>query len=369
MIKVCFLIGGLQGNGGIGRVVSILANEISKDSRFEVSIVSYFEEKEKKRLYNLNSRVSSTVIFSKPCSMSKGIIFKHVIRTLHKLLETKQIDILIPCGALFFPLGILACRNTKAICICCEHTDPATTSDYRFQKACRIFASKKSDYLVVLTKSAEKYYQAFFPQSKDKLLQIYNPICNDAIQSTAYDTSSHKIISVGRLTYQKNFERLIEIAAEILPRNTGWEWDIYGEGELRSKLQDLINAKKISDQLVLKGLADDICYRYQNYSFMVMTSRYEGFPMTLLEGLANRLPLISFDIQTGPSEIIQDGANGYLIDKDDDQKMEIMIQKLIDDESLREKMSNEALIKSKLFAIDAITDSWKCLFLQVEGLD
>ena len=216
--------------------------------------------------------------------------------------------------------------------------------------------------MVVLTKSAERYYKQHFPVSKNKITQIYNPIAEGAAKSEQYNGKSKKIISVGRLSYPKNFDRLISIAARILPLYPDWSWDIYGDGELKDSLQVLIDENKLSAQLTLKGQVSDLYNHYGDYAFMVMTSRYEGFPMSLIEGAANRLPLVSFDIPTGPNEIILDGSNGYLIDPNSDDDMVERIRYLIEDPTLRSTMSEKVHRLTDSFALGRILKQWKTLF-------
>ena len=109
----------------------------------------------------------------------------------------------------------------------------------------------------------------------------------------------------------------MKVASEVLPKFPDWQWDIFGQGEDLEELIRLAKEAQIDEQMHFNGQVTDLYERYKQYSIMVMTSRYEGFPMTLLEGIGNGLPLVSFDIPTGPSEIIDDGENGYLLQEGD----------------------------------------------------
>ena len=115
------------------------------------------------------------------------------------------------------------------------------------------------------------------------------------------------------------------------------------------------------------GQVTDLYNRYKEYSFMVMTSRYEGFPMTLLEGCGNSLPLVSFDIPTGPDEIIDDGENGFLLDTEDCDGMVKRIIQLIENLDLRREMSEKSLIKSKAYKIKDICNAWYNAIQTVAG--
>jgi len=364
MKRVCFLLSGFQGYGGIGRVTSVLANQLCEDKDLEIHTISYIQD-QGPILYDIKSAVHMHMLFSTSCSMTKALLLRRVSQKVRAILRKEEIDLLIACGALYYPLGIIACKGTTAKCICWEHTNPAISSDYKFQNLCRSYAVKHCHHVVVLTKSAEQYYKRHYPACHNKISQIYNPVDPFAAKSEQYKDQSKKIISVGRLCYPKNFERLISIAARILPQYPDWSWDIYGDGELKYSLQGLIDEKNLNAQLTLKGPVSDLYDRYGDYAFMVMTSRYEGFPMSLIEGMANRLPLVSFDIPTGPNEIISDGVNGYLVNEDSDESMAEKILCLMQDPALRTAMSNKAYQRTGAFALERILEQWKILFSQL----
>lgn len=357
MINICFLLGGFQGNGGIGRVTSILANEMSKNGEFNVTTISYCQTNAP-FLYELSNDIKTYSLFSSNMSMTNALLKKHAVKTVKNIIKKENIDILVACGALYYPLGILASKRTKARCFCWEHTNPAVESDYRFQGFARKMAKRFANKVIVLTKSAEKYYLEKIKISNKKIVQVYNPVSQDAEYSKKYDIESKKIISVGRLTYQKNFSRLVDIASKVLHEFPEWTWDIYGTGEEYDTLLEKIHNYGLDGKVCLMGQVYDLYYRYGKYAFQVMTSRYEGFPMSLLEGAVNRLPLVSFDIETGPNEIIKDGENGYLLEKDDVDGMAEKIKLLIENNELRVKMSYEVYNTVKKFQIEDILERW-----------
>ena len=192
---------------------------------------------------------------------------------------------------------------------------------------------------------------------------IYNPIDPNAVEKRKpYCADVQKIITVGRLTYQKNMELLVRVADKVLKANPGWIWDIYGDGELRETLQEQINACGLQDVLTLKGQVSNVYDLYGEYAFKVLTSRYEGFPMTLLEASANGLPMVSFDIETGPNEIIEDGVNGFLLPSEDEEAMCKAIETLMHDSECRCKMSGESAKTSERFQLGEISEQWYALF-------
>lgn len=362
-MKICFMLGGFTQNGGIGRVTSILINRIASDCPdIEIVTLSYFKTG-KPNLYSIHEKIEQTIFLDKYCNMSK-LMLTGGVKKLKKFLFDNEIDVIIACGALFYPICVNAVKNTDKKCICWEHTDPQRNSDHKGQNLCRRYGVSRSDINVVLTKSALDVYKNIF--NAHNTIQIYNPIEDTVFKYfKGYDKSSKRIISVGRLTYQKNFENAIEVARRVLPNYPEWTWDIYGDGELREKLQTTIRKYGLENRVNLKGQVADIYRRYHDYSFMVMTSRYEGFPMSLLEGMGNGLPLISYDISTGPNEIINDSKNGFLVKNSDSESMVKSISRLIDDSDLREKMSNYCIKMSDNFKEGKIVEQWISILKQL----
>ncbi|NMP37320.1 MAG: glycosyltransferase family 4 protein [Clostridiales bacterium] len=351
------MLGGFQGSGGIGRVTSVLANSIAEKEGFNVTAVAYCQS-DKPMIYRLSEKINSEYLYTSVMPMAKALVKHHAVSKLTEILKRRNIDIVIACGALYYPLGIAAAKKAKAKCFCWEHINPATTTDYRFQNLCRKLAVKKADKIIVLTKSAQQYYSKHFSVEEQRLAQIYNPVSQDASVSGKYDEKSRKIISVGRLSYQKNFELLIDVAAKVLPKHPDWSWDIYGGGEGADSLREKIKVCGLTDRVNLKGMVYDLYERYGSYSFQVMTSRYEGFPMSLIEGASNRLPLVSFDIETGPDEIINNGENGFLVESQNTQAMIQKIEELIEAPELRIRMSENAFDSVKRFDLAEITERW-----------
>lgn len=357
-MKIGFLLGNAQGNGGIARVVSIIANELCKDN--DIYIISFCPTEEYAS-YKYDSKVSFENLYDNKLTMTKAILQKNAIYKLRTYIKKNNLDIMVACGDLYFPLCIASVVALKTRCFCWEHTNPVEVNDHKFQMFSRKVAIRFANKIIVLTKETKKYYINDLKCSDCKIVQIYNPVGKNVAQSEKYDVNSKKIISVGRLSYPKNFQLLVKIAAEVLSRYSEWTWDICGEGEDRKELEKLIKDYKLENKLILRGQVNNLYSQYSQYSFQVMTSRYEGFPMSLIEGAANRLPLIAFDIQTGPSEIIDDTENGYLIKNNNFEIMVNDIRNLIENPILRKRMSIKAYEKSKEFNLNQIVNQWRKL--------
>jgi len=358
-MNVCFLLGGFTQNGGIGRVTSILANNLVDEEEYNIFTLSFFNT-QKKNLYFLKNEIIQNFLFEKSINMKNALMLGAVSK-MKRFLKLNKIDIVIACGALYFPISVFSCKYLNTKTICWEHSNVQNSKDHSFQLLCRKIGAKKANMIVTLTKHDKESYISKY--HINNVLQIYNPVDENIIHySNEYNAKSRKLLSVGRLSYQKNFGMLIEIAKEVLPNNSGWTWDIFGDGELRDELQSKINENGLEKLLFLKGQVNNLYSLYNEYAVLIMTSYYEGFPMTLLEGMALGLPLLSFDILTGPNEIIENGKNGYLVDPFDKKAMISCINYLLNSMETRILMSDNGKCFSGKYSLNEITNRWKRLF-------
>lgn len=347
--------------GGTQRVTVILANELRK--RYKCHIItlygnSYsFKVDNSVEIYNLNQNFVRL----------RYSMFGN-LRCLTKYIKNNNIKILFVIGrnCTFLPLLLKFFCNIKIIF--CEHQ---TLKCYDFhhlsfkQKIINGFLQsliiKNSNKIVTLTKKEADYIKKRFFLNDYKVINIYNSLDENLLNDLLpYDKSNNKIITVGRIDYQKGYEYLVEVAKEIFEKHPDWEWHIYGDGEqnYKNEIIDLIKQNNLENHIILKGSSCDIYDLYQDYSFYVMTSRYEGLPMVLLEAKAKKLPIVSFDINSGPSDIIRDGVDGFLIKTFDCEAMANKICELIENPELRQKLSDNAHGNLDKFSKEKIIKQW-----------
>lgn len=173
---------------------------------------------------------------------------------------------------------------------------------------------------------------------------------------------SKKIISVGRLDKQKGYDILIDVWNKISKKYPEWTLEIYGDGPEKEKLQDKINKLKLQETFILRGATTNIQEKYLESSIYVMSSRYEGMPMVLLEAMECGLPVVSFDCPCGPKDIIKDNQDGYLVKFGDIEGMVEKIEILIKDEEKRKIFGKRAKENIQRFSQDKIMQQWKELF-------
>lgn len=178
------------------------------------------------------------------------------------------------------------------------------------------------------------------------------------------DGSAKRVIAVGRLDYQKGFDRLIE-AWRIVQQNKAyadWHLDIFGQGEWKEMLQKMIDERGLQNCVRLNEPTKNIGKEYAESSMLVMSSNYEGFPMVMIEAMACGLPAVSFDFKCGPKDIIRHGVNGLLVKNGDIQGLADAMMTLMGDEALRKQMSPEARMVTETYSEENVMGKWVSLF-------
>ncbi|MDF5669198.1 glycosyltransferase family 4 protein [Vibrio parahaemolyticus] len=174
------------------------------------------------------------------------------------------------------------------------------------------------------------------------------------------DCHSYKrCVSFGRLTEQKGFERIFDLWSKISRDFPEWKWDIYGEGELEQHLRNELSVRGISESVTIRNFTTMVDKEMETSSILLFPSRYEGFPLTLLEAMSCGLPCISFDCDSGPSEIIINGENGYVVEDNDLSSFEVKLRELISQPSKLDNMSSKAIESVEKFGWKKIKRKWQ----------
>ena len=171
-----------------------------------------------------------------------------------------------------------------------------------------------------------------------------------------------RVITIGRYAYQKGYDMLLQTWAEVEDKYVDWTLEIYGMGDqslYRKMIDDLgIDSKRC----LLSGPVDDVGQVYKDSSIVVLSSRFEGFGLVLVEAMASGLSVVSFDCPAGPDEIITDGYDGLLVPSGDVKAMANKLMSLMADEELRNRFSKNAHQSARRYDMDMIAGKWVDLF-------
>lgn len=176
------------------------------------------------------------------------------------------------------------------------------------------------------------------------------------------DCTAKRVIAVGRLDYQKSFDRLILVWEKVHRHMPEWTLDIFGQGEWKEMLQTMIDERGLQASIRLMGPTKNIGKEYSESSMIVMSSHYEGFPMVMIEAMACGLPAVSFDFKCGPKDIIKEGENGLIVPDGDIDALADAMVRLMKDDALRQKMGEEAKKVVETFSEAKVMSKWMDLY-------
>ncbi len=188
---------------------------------------------------------------------------------------------------------------------------------------------------------------------------IHNPL--SFVAEHPSDCTAKQVVAAGRYVPQKGFDRLIDAWRIVAERHPDWVLRIYGDG-MRTELQAQIDRLGITDSCRLEHTTDQIAAKFRESSLFVLSSRFEGFGMVLIEAMACGLPVVSFTCPCGPRDIVADGEDGFLVP---DGNIELLAEKichLIESDELRKQMGRRAYEQVARFDIAQIAQQWKTLF-------
>lgn len=215
-------------------------------------------------------------------------------------------------------------------------------------------SADRFDQLIVLTEGDKRDWE----QYAKRVLTIPNPLTYYPEQIPIKDTSC-RILSVGRLTYQKGFDMLVDAFAIIASAYPQWHIDIYGNGEDKEKLIHQIDKYNLQRQIRICSPTENIYQEYMHSDFFVLSSRYEGYPLVLNEAMSCGTPCIAFRCKYGPEDAIEDKVNGLLVRNGDIQDLADNLAWMISHEKERIEMGKKCRMAAARYKKEQVMKEWE----------
>lgn len=347
--KICFICGDLSKCGGTERVSSLIANGLANVFGFKISILStqlsghpYFDIDDKIEVHSLQPKPT-------------GLI--STIKLIRAHVKLNQYDVVINVDSGLVLSSVPALFGLKVRNICWEHfTFNVNVGTYTRDIARQLAAIFCDDVVTLTNRDADVWKSKTLNLAN--IMAISNPV-PPAIEERE-KINNKQLLSVGRLSPQKGFDLLLHAWAMVLNHRTDWKLTIVGEGEEKEHLLNIIGKYNLHKSVTIKPFTNDIASCYNSSALYVMSSRYEGFGMVLLEASAHSLPIVSFDCEMGPREIVTTEV-GWLCEP---ENIEALAHTLLtafeqfDDVVAYQKYSKSAYKNSKRFNLDAIVSDW-----------
>ena len=360
-MKILYLTPKINNEGGVARVLSVKANYLVENFGYKVHILTqndgivplFFSFNEKIVLHDMI--LKGNLIF----------FFWQYVKALKKALTTIHPDIIIICDnglkAYCIPFIlktsvpiIFECHGSKYI----EEKEQVNSFfATKFKLAFKEFSANRFAKFVALSKESLKEWNV-----KNGVV-ISNPLWFKA--SRFSDLKSKKVIAVGRHSYEKGLDRMLQIWQKVIVNHPDWSLEIYGKSNKNQELQKLANALSINNNITFFEPVKNINDKYLDASILAMTSRTEGFGMALIEAMALGLPCVAYDCPVGPRSIIKNNENGFLVE---DGNIDSFVQKmelLIEDENLRLQMGKNAQESMEKYNLESVMQQWKTLFEEI----
>lgn len=349
---IAFVIPSLK-SGGAERVLSTLANEISK--QYRVVIITYVKHTP---VFPIEPRVKLVACQDNTTPSSNLLTALYANYTLTKKikyhLKAENASLAIAFLTSTNILATIACKSLKIPVIISERNNPAVEkTPFMWTKLRRLYYPK-ANFLVVQNTEIADFYKSFIPPANLKVIK--NPLSPKLLAERKKVDKEKIILNVGRLTHQKAQDLLIKAFATV--HTPGWKLRIIGNGYRAEELKTLIAQLNLTAFVEILPATNRIDEQYNTASIFAFTSVYEGSPNALIEAMAFGLPCISTNCPTGPSELIQNGQNGLLIPMNHQKELEEHLQKLMKDERLRNLLGNEAAKSVKAFEATSISAQW-----------
>jgi glycosyltransferase involved in cell wall biosynthesis len=361
-MKILYIVPNINNEGGVARVLSIKLNYLIENLGYEVHILTQ-NEGFSPMFYAFNSNI----VFHD--MMLKGNFFQF-FNSFSKGLKSKikaiQPDIVVICDnglkAYLIPFII----QNKVPLVLEMHSSKFVKER---ESSKNILAIAIANTVRALKKIGIQKYNRFVVLTAESIEEwgvkntnvIPNPLWFTCEKPSAL--VHKKVIAVGRHTYEKGFDRLLLIWKKVVTKHPDWMLEIYGKSSENNDLKVLADSLHITNNITFYEPVKNIEEKYLEASFYLMTSRFEGFGMVLIEAMASGLPCVAYDCPCGPRGILSHGEDGFLIENGNALHYVKAVETLIENATVRHEMGIKAKISSEKFHIDSIMHTWNQLFM------
>ena len=356
MAKVVFVLPAL-GAGGSERVITAIANHWAERGE-DVTLVT-FEAAGTPPYFALHPRVDLVQLSLPPRSRPLRRAFSRVaerIAALRRVFRAVEPDVIVSFLTKTNVMTVFAAGGLGVPVIVSERNNPQVQRFNGYWRWARARAYPRAYAFVSMTQRAAA---ALPKRLRPRERVIPNPVQLPEGWSPRRD--GRRIVGVGRLVEQKRFDRLIDAFAIVAPDHPDWTLTIWGEGELLENLKAQRDRLGLRDRVELPGVSKVPGGWVETADIFVLSSRYEGWGVVIVEAMAAGVPVISFDCPFGPAEIIRHGETGALVANGDCEALAAAMADFMSDGNKRETLAEAAKRDVSRFSVDAVAGQWRAL--------
>lgn len=373
--KILYIFGGFYTPNGMASIISEKVNYLAENTDYEMYMV-LTEIQDKPEFYQLSEKIKRVILDINFDELDRMPIFKKIVFYLIK--QRKYRKQLTRCLTDIKP-DITVSITRREINFLTKIKDGSKkVSEIHFARTFYRKIDKRylpkwlnqwlsklwMDSLIKNLKDLDKFVVLTHEDMENwpelnNIMVIPNFVSKQS--SGKSDCSQKRVIAVGRYSWQKGFDLLIDAWQIVYNRHPDWRLDIYGGGD-NDQFQKLANAKQLSSVVHCFPAIPNVCEKYLESSFFVLSSRYEGLPLVIIEAMGAGLPVVSFTCPCGPRDLIQDGKNGLLVENGNAEQLADKISILIENDDMRRSMSYNAAASVVYYTKENIMQHWIKLF-------
>jgi glycosyltransferase involved in cell wall biosynthesis len=366
-MKIILAVSSME-TGGAERVASTLVNSWAERGDDVTLVVTYSGRGG--CFYPVSGKVR-VVYLADLVDKKRGSLINYVRRlaAFRKLIQESRADVLVSFLTNVNISSILATRGMGVPVVACEHTDPSVDGrPVSLKMLCRL-VYPMANSLTFLSENIATPFRKWMPEARPVAV-IPNPIDDELYLQTRVPSAAgarKRLISVGRLQVLKQYDLLIQTFASLATEFPDWDLWIWGDGPERESLGKAVTSLGMEGRIFLPGRTQTPWQEMSRSDAYVLSSRFEGLPMALMEGMALGLPAVAFDCRSGPRELMRGGEDGLLVPPGDVDAMKTALRRLLSDEALRAELGQKgaASIRER-YSVSAVLRIWDELFLRLQ---
>jgi glycosyltransferase involved in cell wall biosynthesis len=362
-MKLLYIANTLSGAGGLQRILLLKAGYLAEHMGYNITIITTSNKPDEKIFYPVSLKLKGITLT--PDKSNKLSYLTSYVKFLSNSINALNPDVVIICdnGLKSFLLPFILNKKFKLV-----YERHVTKFIENKAKTFRLlsatfnklvykfmdFSAAKFDKFLVVTQQGKNEWGI------KNLAAIPNPLWFST--NVVSNLSNKRVIAVGRHAYEKGYDRMVTAWKQVVDKHPEWVLDIYGDDNPEYNIRQLAHDAGVDKNVNFITSTKHIIDAYLESSICIMTSRYEGFGMVLLEAMACGVPCVAFNCPVGPSDIISNNIDGVLVEDGNIEEFVKSVLLLIENPALRLEMGANAKVSSEDYDIDVIMKEWDTLF-------
>lgn len=364
MKKLLYITNAIDGSGGLERVLAVKTKVLAEDFGYEIHIITLNQKSKNYLFFPFSEKIIQHNIEVSGNAFQYFSMYREGIKSV---VAKVQPDVILVCDDGLKAFLLPKMLGNKIPIIYERHVSKLIEISENQGLMKKVVTPLKFFLMNALVKSFTKFIvltEGNINEWKSENGQVIpNPLPFYPVEKSSLQNK--KVIAVGKQSYQKSYDRLLKAWALLPKEFEDWELHIYGKLDESLGLEQQVQNLKIEDQVFFHPPEKNIEEKYRESSIFVLSSRYEGFGMVLIEAMSFGIPCVSFNCNYGPSDIIKNNEDGFLVENGNEKEFAEKLQLLMKDANLRQKMGLKARENVQRFLPQNVVKQWDELLKKI----